>query len=238
MKPIIGLIAKHKEINKIRTTTEISDEMKNAIFYNGGISIGIIPTSQSITLVNQENEFEIYKNLDKLFSKSEKDNLIAQINLCDGIVLCGGKESDAYEIWISRYCYQKDIPIIGICAGHNNIVRSVGGRTKQVLNPQLHHQPNSDYVHDISIDKNSKFFNFVRVLDMKVNSRHKNTIADPAKLRVSAYDEFGNIEVTEDTAKKCFIGMRFHPESLYMVDKVHNDIFKNFIKICMLNRNK
>lgn len=238
MKPIIGIVAKHNLIDTIRPKIEISDEIKNAIFYNGGIAIGIIPSSQSISLVNQENEFETYKSLDKIFTKTEKDNLIAQIKLCDGIVLFGGKNSDDYEIWISKYCYENDIPIIGICAGHSNIVRSVGGRTRKVLNIELHNQPEIDYVHDINIDKSSKFFNFVRVSNMKVNSRHKNTISDPAKLKVSAYDEFGNIEVTEDATKKCFLGMRFHPESLYKFDEFHNNIFKEFIKICMLNKSK
>ena len=78
MKPIIGIVAKHNLIDTIRPKIEISDEIKNAIFYNGGIAIGIIPSSQSISLVNQENEFETYKSLDKIFTKTEKDNLIAQ----------------------------------------------------------------------------------------------------------------------------------------------------------------
>ncbi len=232
MRAIIGLVSKHNEIKSRRTVTFISDEMKNAIFSNGGIAIGIIPSTKIITLVNSKEEYEIFKHIDQYFTEKEKSDLIQQINMCDGIILSGGKESDAYEIWIARYCYDNDIPILGICAGHNNLVRSVGGRTKEVENPQLHNQPNLDYVHSIDIDKTSKFFTFVNVENMKVNSRHKNTIADPAHLSVAAYDEFGNIEVTEDKLKKCFLGMRFHPESLYLNDEIHNRIFKKFIEIC------
>lgn len=152
--------------------------------------------------------------------------------MCDGIILSGGTKSDAYEIWIANYCYKNNIPILGICAGQNNLVRGVGGKTKKVLNPEIHCQPDLDYVHSIKIDKSSKFFKFVNTQNMKVNSRHLNTIDNPANLSVSAYDEFGNIEVTEDKTKKCFIGMRFHPESLYLTDKTHNNIFKKFIEIC------
>ena len=67
---------------------------------------------------------------------------------------------------------------------------------------------------------------------MYVNSRHKNTIGDCKFLSIAAYDEFGNIEVTEDKSKKCFLGMRFHPESLYQKDQLHNTIFSKFIEIC------
>ena len=204
MKTIIGLVSKHKEINKKRTLTYVCDEMKDALFKNNAIAIGIVPSMKKITLVNQENEAEIYNKLEDLFTKQEKENIIAQINLCDGIILSGGTESDAYEMWIAKYCYENDIPILGICAGHNNLIRGIGGRTKKVANPELHSQPEHDYVHSININKTSNFYQFVNVRNMKVNSRHKNTIDNPTNLTIAAYDEFGNIEVTEDKTKKCF----------------------------------
>ena len=234
-KVVIGLVTKHKDINKKRTLTYVCDEIKDVIFKNNAIAVGIIPSMKSITLVNTENENEIYNNLDNLFTQEEKDNMIAQINFCDGIILSGGSESDAYEIWIAKYCYENNIPILGICAGHNNLVRAVGGTTKSVDNQEIHRQLNAEYVHAIKINKSSQFYSFVGVKNMRVNSRHKNTINKQAKLDVCAYDEFGNIEITEDKTKKCYIGMKFHPESLCLVDKLHNNIFKKFIEICKKN---
>lgn len=230
-RPIIGLVAKHKDIDKKRTLTYICDEMKDAIFSNGGIAIGIIPSMKSITLVNQNNESDVFKNLDTLFSNTEKENLINQINLCDGIILSGGTESDAYEMFIAKYCHEKDIPIIGICAGHNNIVRGIGGKTKPVDNPEIHHSK-EDYVHYVKVDKHSNFYDFVNTNTFKVNSRHKNTIKDPCFLSIVGLDEQGNIEITEDQSKKCYLGIRFHPESLYSIDENHNNIFRKFIDIC------
>ena len=187
---------------------------------------------KNIILVDQENEVEIYNNLENLFTQQEKQNMISQINLCDGIILSGGSNSDAYEMWVAKYCYDNDIPILGICAGHNNLIRGIGGKTKKVANPEIHNQPDVDYVHSIKIDKSSNFYNFVNTENMKVNSRHKNIIDKINNLTVAAYDEYGNIEVTEDKTKRCFLGMRFHPESLYLKDKLHNQIFKKFIDIC------
>lgn len=232
MEPIIGLVSKHKETDKIRTLTYICDEMKDVLFKNNAIAIGIVPSMKKITLVNQANESEIYKNLENIFTEQEKDDMAKQIKLCNGIILSGGTESDAYEMWIAKFCYENDIPILGICAGHNNLVRGIGGSTKKVANPELHRQAELDYVHSIIIDKTSDFYNYVNIEKMKVNSRHQNTIDNPASLTIAAYDEFGNIEVTEDKTKRCFLGMRFHPESLYLKDKLHNKIFEKFIDIC------
>ena len=231
MKPIIGLVSKHKETDRKRNLTYICDEMKDVIFKNNAIAIGIVPSMKKITLVNQANETEIYKNLENIFTEQEQDDMAKQIKLCNGIILSGGTESDAYEMWIAKFCYENDIPILGICAGHNNLVRGIGGSTKKVANPELHRQAELDYVHSIIIDKTSDFYNYVNVEKMKVNSRHQNTIDNPASLTIAAYDEFGNIEVTEDKSKKCFLGMRFHPESLYLIDKLHNKIFQKFIEI-------
>ncbi len=231
-KVIIGLVSKHREIDNVRTFTYISDEMKNAIFENGAIAIGIIPPCNKIILIDQNNETEIYSNINSILTEQDQENLIAQISLCDGVILSGGRESDAYEMWIAKYCYEKNIPIIGICAGHNNLVRGIGGTTKRVPRPEIHSQSNKEYVHSITIDNNSQFFQILNVEKMYVNSRHKNTIGDCKFLSIAAYDEFGNIEVTEDKSKKCFLGMRFHPESLYQKDQLHNTIFSKFIEIC------
>lgn len=232
MKTIIGLVTKHKDTKSIRTLTYVCDEMKDVLFHNDAIAIGIVPSMNKITLVDQSNEAEIYQKLESLFTLKEKNDIIAQINLCNGIILSGGGESDAYEMWIAKYCYENDIPIIGICAGHNNMVRGIGGSTKKVENPEFHSRPDLEYVHSIKIDKTSNFYQFVNTERMQVNSRHKNTIDNPNMLTVVAYDDFGNIEVTEDKSKRCFLGMRFHPESLFKSDELHNRIFQKFIDIC------
>ncbi|MBR3133719.1 MAG: hypothetical protein IKG42_06705 [Clostridia bacterium] len=39
-------------------------------------------------------------------------------------------------------------------------------------------------------------------------------------------------DVIESKDKKFYIGVRFHPESLYKIDEKHNLIFKEFIKVC------
>ncbi|MBO5394969.1 MAG: gamma-glutamyl-gamma-aminobutyrate hydrolase family protein [Clostridia bacterium] len=232
-KIIIGIVAKHRDVSVDRPDLVLRDEMKDAVFYNDAIAIGILSPTRTISLVDQGNERDYYEKIDRLLSEKEKDALVAQIELCDGLILAGGSKSDAYEIWIAKYCYEHDIPLLAICAGQNNLVRAMGGTTKKLENDEEHFCPKQEFVHSVNvIDKESIFYQMVQEKSLKVNSRHRRVVDNPAGLDVVAVDHEGNIEVVEAKNKLCFIGMRFHPESLYLKDKRHNNIFKQYIQLC------
>jgi len=224
-KPIIGIVSKHYanyESNK--TDTFVRDEVKQAIFDNGGIAIAILPTEAKINYSGDEWKDNL--------SVEERENLIAQIKLCDGIILQGGVETDNYESIIAKYCHDNDIPILGICAGQNNIARAIGGTTCKITNPDKHDKSFDEYVHSIKIDENSKFYSIVKRKEMMVNSIHKRTIKDCPMLDKVAFCEDGYPDVIENKNKKFYIGVRFHPESLYLKDENMNNIFKYFIETC------
>ena len=224
-KPIIGIVAKHYATYKSnKIDTFIRDEVKQAIFDNGGIAIGILPVE---TAINYSGD-----NWKDNFSMDEKENLIIQLKLCDGIILQGGVETDNYEIIIAKYCCENNIPILGICAGQNNLARALGGTTYKISNPDKHNNAFDEYVHNIKIDKDSIFYNIVNTSMMMVNSRHKKTIENCPMLDKVAFCEDGYPDVIESKNKKFYMGVRFHPESLYKKDEKMNKIFKEFINIC------
>lgn len=225
-KVVVGIISKHypEEYYKNRKIdTYIRDEVKQAIFDNGAIAIGILPTTPQI-------KYSGDKWKDSL-SKKEKENLISQIKLCNGIILQGGLESDEYEAIVAKYCYDNDIPILGICAGQNSIARAIGGKTCKIPNPEKHNK-SYDYVHKIKINGNSHFYNMVKVEKMMVNSRHQRTIKECKGLEIAAICEDDYPDVIEAKNKKFYIGVRFHPESLYKRDSNMNNLFKCFIESC------
>lgn len=223
-KPTIGIVSKHFLKNGTRPNMYIRDEVKQALFDNGAIAIGILLPKDELLDIGDHWNFNL--------SKEEYDNLISQIDMCDGIVLQGGGACDNYEMIVAKYCYDHDIPILGICCGQNVLVRALGGTTCKVSNPEKHNQIDKEYVHDITIDPTSKFYNIVKVENMKVNSRHKKTIKDSPYLEQVAFCEDGYADVVESKDKKFYIGVRFHPESLYQIDSNMNNIFKNFIEVC------
>ena len=142
-KVIIGIVAKYKDgdENEKRVDSRIRNEVKQAVFDNGGVAIGIITPNAKIQPAGDE-WFE-YLNL------IDEENIVSQIKLCDGIILQGGNANEAFEPFIAKYCYDNDIPCLGICAGQNSIVRGLGGTTYKISNPEKHNRPNDEYVHII-----------------------------------------------------------------------------------------
>ena len=221
---IIGIVSKHynKEFHDF-TDTYIRDEVKQAIFDNGAIAIGILPPN--FEKIQAKND---WKNN---FTPKEKQDLIEQINLCGGIILQGGGFSDEYECFVAKYCYDNNIPILGICAGNNNIVRAVGGKILRFDDNETHKSLDK-YVHKIKIDKNSKLYKIIGKDEIMVNSRHKAYTEDSSILKCVAYSDDGIVEAVEDENKRFYMAVQFHPESLYRTDKNMNNIFKYFIDIC------
>lgn len=223
-KVIIGIVGKHIKDDKIRTNSLIRDEIKQAVFDNGAIGIGILSPNDEILYTIDD-----WQNIEE---KIEKEKIIEQINLCDGIILQGGSTNEAFENWIAKYCYENDIPCLGICAGQNSVVRGIGGTTYKIPNPEKHNKPNENYVHSIHIDASSKFYTIINKKEIMVNSRHKRTIDKSPFLDKVGFCKDGYADVVESKDKKFYIGVRFHPESLYKIDENMNKIFKNFIEIC------
>jgi gamma-glutamyl-gamma-aminobutyrate hydrolase PuuD len=100
-KVIIGIVGKHYQSNNKRTDTYIRDEVKQAIFDNGGIAIGILSPNEE--LMYCRNNWKLFEE------KLIKENIISQINLCDGIIIQGGTTNEVYESFIAKYCYDNDI---------------------------------------------------------------------------------------------------------------------------------
>lgn len=229
-KPIIGIVSKYKETKNDRYDALIRDEVKNAVIDNGGIAIGILTPETEVNFFDQNDQ-----NIESFLTDKQKQDLIAQIKLCDGIIIQGGPDSLKYEIWIAKHTFDNDIPTLGICAGQNNMVRAVGGTIKKLDNAKIkkHNQKWTDEVHSIFIDKKSKFYKIVKCEQMVVNSRHKNVVDNPtSNYVISAVCDDGFPDVLEAPNKKFNLAVRFHPESLYKKYKTHNEIFKAFISAC------
>lgn len=219
-KPVIGILVKHYKNNKSkRLETYIRDEVEQAIFDNGGIAIGILPP-------NEDKIAPEDKYYDQL-TTTEKHNSYDQIRLCDGIILHGEGFIDEYECFIAKYCYEYDIPILGICAGKHVKVKAVGG--KRASSDNKSHDSQEKYVHSINISKDSKFYEIVGKEEIMVNSRHIGYSSNFGSLKAAAYSSDGIDEVVEDKEKRFYIGVQFYSESLYKTDENMNNIFKYFL---------
>ena len=230
MKPIIGIVSKNITIEEFYNWSwqRISNDVRYSINKNGGLVLGILPQTLRKNF-NQEDESDKVK-----LSSEEISDLISLIEKCDGIVLQGGISSHNYEEFIAKYCYENDIPLLGICAGYNNMIRGLGGTAEKIQNVDVHDRPDLKYAHKCKvIDKKSLFYNIVKQEEFDVNSVHTYTGAKiPNELTVVAVSDDNQVEVVEATNKSFFIGTKYHPELLVDEDNKQNEIFKAFINAC------
>ncbi len=230
MKPIIGIVSKNMTIEEFYNWSwqRISNDVRYSVNKNGGIVLGVLPQTLRKHF-NKEDEHE-----DLQLTLEEIDDLVEIINKCDGIILQGGISSHNYEEFIAKYCYEKDIPLLGICAGYNNIIRGLGGKVVKINNVDIHDRPDLKYVHKCEVvDKNSLFYNIVKDEVFEVNSVHTYVgVEIPKELSVVAVSDDSQVEVVEAKNKKYYIGIKYHPELLVDCDNKQNSVFKKFIDAC------
>lgn len=233
---IIGIVSKYYQVDMTQDGDEnpcifnfyrIMSEVNDALIKEGVITLAILPNE---TYQNFDNEDE---QKEYLFTDKNKEAINKIINICDGIVLPGDVASNPYEEYIAKYCYDKNIPTLGICAGLNNMVRALGGSTKKITNLNVHDRPDLKYAHECKIiNKNSIIFKCIGDETFNVNSIH-TYVADivPDCFEISALDMDNNPEVIEARSKRFYLGVKFHPELLKNDIKISR-IFKEFINEC------
>lgn len=228
--PIIGIVSKNLTVEDFYgwQWQRICDSIRYAINKNDGLTIGILPQKNN-QFFNQEDEHENIK-----LTELEQFNLLQILKLCDGIILQGGITSHNYEEFIAKYCYDNNIPLLGICAGYNNIIRSLGGKAEKIDNTDVHDRPDLKFAHKCHIiDTQSLFYNITKQSNFDVNSVHSYVGTDiPKELTVVAISDDNQVEVVEAKDKTFYIGIKYHPELLVDSEFIQNEIFKRFIEVC------
>ena len=226
-KPIIGIIGKVQPQygEDIWHRIDEVDELRYLVIKSGGIAIMLLPTEE--TLKFNDNDIKD----DTILSDEEKKELYRQIDLCDGFILQGGLYSANYEIEMAKRIIELDKPLIGICAGFNNILRALG--TDVVEDKTKSHDIyDKNYRHEISVIKGTKLYDLINKEEYRVNSihsmiAHKENVEKYAKISAVSYDDV--VECFELDNKKFIMGIKWHPE-LMLEDGFTRKLFKEFIK--------
>lgn len=228
-RPIIGIIGKVQPQygEDIWHRIDEVDEIRYLIVKNGGTAIMLLPTE--ITLKFNDNDIEY----NTVLSDEEKNELYRQIDLCDGFILQGGLYSANYEIEMAKKIIELDKPLIGICAGFNNILRAIGTAVIEDKT-KSHDIYDKEYRHEISIIKGTKLFDLVKKEKYNVNSIHsmiapKGNVEKYARISAISYDNL--VESFELDNKKFVMGIKWHPE-LMLEDEFSDKLFKKFISKC------
>ena len=203
------------------------------------IIIGIVANEQVID--NKNYEAVVRNNLKYLNNKCSFIGLIMYdlnghfdtniLDCCDGIIFQGGTDIYPYHFEILNYCFNNNIPVLGICMG----MQIIGlYNNKQLESDLLKIDNHFNKEHKINIVKNSIMYELFGDT-MMVNSRHNYVleyINSPFIISSKSDDDvIESIEFIDD--KHFLLGVQFHPEDLDNMDKLYN----YFIKECLKRKN-
>jgi len=224
MKPMIGIVGKPVMEKDMWHYMSIVDDIRYALIKNNALAVGILPSEKKIEFKNDE---EI--DTDVLTDDEIKD-LEMILSRLDGVILEGGLVSNQYEEEIAKICIEKDIPIMGICSGFNNLIRALGGKV-HIDSNIFHNQFGSKIAHEVEIEKDSKLFSILKETKINVNSIH-TCIAKENEIKgykvVAKCPNDNTVEAIELENKKFVMGIKWHPELMESM----NPIFEEFVKIC------
>lgn len=154
--------------------------------------------------------------------KDEFNKIKPLLDLCDGFILQGGDDYYDIDIMITKYLYDINVPTLGICLGMQQMAMAFNG----IMNNIDNHQSLDKYVHSVKIVESSKLYDILDKKEIMVNSRHKSYISKTA-LNISSKSNV--IESIEDKTKLFFIGIQWHPESIF--DENSEKLFNYFFNV-------
>ncbi len=186
---------------------------------------------------------EIFEKLNILWIPIVSEQFSEEIcEMCDGLVVTGScndvhpKYYNEQPIEGKDYIYDEfptvkkavelfsknNKPILGICAGIQEINVVFGGTLNQLIK---NHNLKDKSKHNVEIKKDTLLCSIYKKEYMEVNSYHKQSIKDIAPgFKVGAISSDGVIEAIE---KDNIIAVQWHPEALYDMK-----LFEKFIDMC------
>lgn len=223
-KPIIGIVGKPATEIDMWHYMGIVDDIRLSLLKSGALVVGILPTDRRIS-------FKLDEEIDQsTLSHEEKIDLENMLARLDGVVLEGGLVSNRYEEEIAKICIEKDIPILGICSGFNNLVRALDGQVR-IDDSLFHNQYGSKIAHEIEIDTTSKLYGIFQQSRVIVNSIH-TCIAKEGDIKgykvVAKCPIDNNVEAIEFPEKKFVVGVKWHPELMESMQP----LFDAFVCAC------
>lgn len=192
-----------------------------------------------------------------------QDQLKSQLDLIDGLLLCGGDdvhpefygeephlalgntftERDHHELRLIKYAKKAEMPILGICRGMQLLNVAFGGTLYQDI-PQQYPTNNHCHLqtlapalseHKVILSAGSHLHQIFNRSELHVNSLHHQGIKKLAdSLQATAHAPDGMIEAIEAKEEPFLIGIQWHPEQMIKSEPIMQVLFKAFISHCLL----
>ncbi|MFQ5866524.1 MAG: gamma-glutamyl-gamma-aminobutyrate hydrolase family protein [bacterium] len=228
MNPLIGITSRTKMENE-----EIYDGVPRA--YAGAIeTAGGLPLL--LPLIRNDGMYQVMCSiLDGLLVNGDAD-VDPKLYGEKPEHSCGkpDKEKDKMEMKLIKWALEKNVPILGICRGHQLLTVACGGTLYQdIPNQKVQHRPDkqdSESLHLIFFENHTKLMDIFDMELLAVNSHHHQAIKDlPSDFKISAWAEDGAIEGIEKKDDHFVVGVQFHPEEMWEEHPEIKPLFTAFV---------
>lgn len=226
-KPVVGIVLKPIKMPEghLWHRFTLIDDLRFLVVENGGIAIGILPTEARLEF-NQKDDVMQGK-----LSDEEVRALDQELQLCQGLILQGGLASNYYEIALAKLALARDMPLLGTCAGFNNLLRAAGG--KMIYDETgKHNFDNEEFRHKVLLREGTRLAGIIGEKEIWTNSIHKMVATEETvtpNVKISAMCEDGTVEGIEVPGKRFAIGVKWHPEIL-REDEATKKLFAEFMR--------
>ena len=148
---------------------------------------------------------------------------------------------DEFEMFLTSWALQEDVPILGLCRGMQIINVVLGGSLYQDISDQypnsLQHSnwdlPRTHLCHPIIVEPGSQMEKVLGTREVWVNSMHHQAIKAPGKgVEISGKAEDGIAELLEVRGHRFVLAVQSHPEEIYPIVPAFARLFSAFVQAC------
>lgn len=212
-KPIIGISGTFGT-NK---ATQVSATYINAVIRAGGVPM-VLPINEDAEVMRR-----MVESIDALIMTGGED--IDPVYYNEEPIPQQGEivpERDAFDIQMIKLAAERNIPILGICRGHQLMNVAFGGTLYQDIPSQVkpktikHSQkaPSWYGTHKVELEPNSILAAVLNKTSVYTNTFHHQAVKDVApSFIVTARTSDGVVEGIEMKGNKKVFGVQFHPEA-------------------------
>ena len=230
-RPVIGLTANYNTSGSC-----IARAYTESVIRAGGLPL-LIPLTTDIEVIRH------YATLIDGLVLSGGDDLLPSYLGEDPIPTLGevNPERDRGELLLVAEASRRNVPILGICRGHQLLATAFGGGMYQDIyaqseNPVGHNPkiPISFAAHQVRLQGDSVLARILGLSDgelLGVNSLHHQAVSRvPKPFRVTALSSDGVIEAMEAYPEKPILSVQWHPEQMaYAGDTRQQKLFEHLV---------
>jgi putative glutamine amidotransferase len=141
---------------------------------------------------------------------------------------------------VAQWAFGDDLPLLGICRGHQVLNVALGGTLVQDIPAQVGIEithdfpediPRNHLAHPVQVDPGSRLATILGTTTPMVNSMHHQSVETAApNACVTAYAADGVVEALEFPDKHFALSVQWHPEDMYPESDEMKRLFRAFVE--------